>query len=126
MYIVASIKNKDHPRQMIAYRTTKWSSKWNTQNNSRDRNFIFANLYQPNMISRQLYLWSAPMDAAERDQSHLNQLSTTNRTSMEILHFYNCTPPRIGSKCQYKFDDYQHDHSSSSLDEIIHDFYLHN
>ncbi|CAF3345369.1 unnamed protein product [Rotaria sp. Silwood2] len=63
------------------------------------------------------------MDAAEHYQFYLNQLLISNEASMATQVFYNCTPPSFGPMRRYTFDNYKSYHTS--LNEIIHDFYLH-
>ncbi|CAF2391521.1 unnamed protein product [Rotaria sp. Silwood2] len=123
LHVTGSIDKETDSRQFISYCMNEYSPKWNIQSNSRERKFTFVELYKHNITSRHLYLWSAPMDVAERYQFYLDQLSISNEASMATQLFYNCTPPRFGPICQYAFDDYRPDHLS--LNEIIHDFYLH-
>ena len=98
-------------------------SKFNIENNDFFSKFTFAELSKQNITSQQLYLWSAPIDIIERYQFYLNQLSTSNDSSLAKEIFYNCTMPRFGPKCQYEL--YYHYSDHSSLYEIIDDFYRH-
>ena len=122
LHVAASVEKKNDPRQIISYCMGESSPQWNRQKNNVDRSLTFAELYKQHITSRQLYLWSAPMDTVEDYQFYLNQLSTSTETSMARELFYNCTLPRFGPSCQYEFDDYEFDFLS--LNELIHDFYL--
>ncbi|CAF1279668.1 unnamed protein product, partial [Adineta ricciae] len=111
------------PYQIISFCMNEYSSKWNLKENNIDRKFTFADLYQLNITSEQLYLWSAPFDVIERYYSYTKQRLTTNQTSFstEEQYFYNCTLPRFGPYCQYSFDLYNDTYLT--LNEIIHDYY---
>jgi hypothetical protein len=122
LHVAAPVEKKNDSRQIISYCTGEWSPDWNIQKNNVDQKLTFAELYKQHITSRQLYIWSAPMNIVEDYQFYLNQLSTSIETSMGTELFYNCTPPRFGLLCQYEFDDYEFD--LLSLNEIIHDFYL--
>ncbi|CAF5020473.1 unnamed protein product, partial [Rotaria sp. Silwood1] len=101
---------------------SEWPSTWNIQENNFDQSFTFAELYKRNITSKQLYLWSAPMDIVEHYQFYLNQLSNSNKSpSMTTQLFYNCTLPRFGPLCQYSLDIYMP--YGSSLFDIIKNFY---
>ena len=80
----------------------------------------FAQLAEREISSRQLYLWSAPIDLIEEYQSYLNQPSP----SKDMKYFDNCTWPRFGLVCEYSFDFPEDEESFSSLSELIHQFYL--
>ncbi|CAF2859675.1 unnamed protein product [Rotaria sp. Silwood2] len=82
----------------------------------------YLSLHKLNITSEQLYLWSAPIDVAENYQFYLNQLSISYEPSMAMQLFYNCTLPRFGPLCQYKFDEYKPHYTS--LNEIIDNSYL--
>jgi hypothetical protein len=82
---------------------------------------IFVQLAKENIISQQLYLWSAPIDLIEHYQFYLNQLSTFNDSFLINEIVYNCIWPRFGLECQYEL--YNHRPHHSSLVDIIHDFY---
>ena len=90
--------------------------------NTFDEKFTFAELYERHVTSHQLHLWSASMDVVEQYQFYLNQISTTNEISLASQVFYNCTSPSFGPFCQYSFD-YNQPHYSS-LNELVHDFYV--
>ncbi|UJR34572.1 hypothetical protein I4U23_027348, partial [Adineta vaga] len=109
--------------EIITYCISELPSKWNIQINNFDQIFTFANLSQMNITSEQLYLWSAPMDIIEDYQFYLDQLSTSNQTTMSSSIYYNCTLPTFGPMCQYEFDSYESD--QLSLGEIIYKSYLH-
>jgi len=118
LHVAASIKKETDPYQIISYCLTEWPSTWNIQEDKLEQKFTFAQLYQKNITSQQLYLWSTPMDVIERYQSYLNQLSTSNDLpSMALELFFNCTSPRFGPFCQYSLDMYASHHAS--LNEII-------
>ena len=110
--------------QVMSFCMSESSSQFNIQTNDLFPSFTFAELAKQNISSQQLYLWSAPIDIAERYQYYLNQLSTTNDLSLSEEIFYNCTLPRFGSICQYELDYHHPNHSS--LYYIIHDFYYYN
>jgi hypothetical protein len=122
LHVAASIEKETDPYQIISYCLTEWPSQWTIKQHDLDQKFTFAELYEQNITSQQLYFWSAPMDVIEHYQLFLNHLSIENKSSsMATQLFYNCTSPRFGPLCQYSFDDYQPDHSS--LNEFIYSFY---
>ncbi|CAF2823515.1 unnamed protein product [Rotaria sp. Silwood2] len=125
LHLAAWIDEENDPYQIISYCMSECPSKWYIQKNNQDQNFAFAELYKLNITSEQLYLWSAPMDVIERYQFYLNLLLTSNSlSSLMAAHiFYNCTSPRFGPLCQYSLDAYKSHHLT--LNEIIHEFYLH-
>ncbi len=59
----------------------------------------FEQLRMANIISQQLLSWSVPIEVAERYQFYLNALDASLNE-----HFYNCTQPRFGPRCQYSFE----------------------
>jgi hypothetical protein len=118
------IETEKDPYQMISYCVSEWPSKWNISKNSLDQTFTFAELYEQRITSEQLYVWSTSMDIVQRYQSYLNQVSTTNEILLATQLFYSCRSPNFGPFCQYSFDYHQPHHSS--LNELIHDFYLSN
>ncbi|CAF2697935.1 unnamed protein product [Rotaria sp. Silwood2] len=122
--VVASIEKENDPRQVISYCLSEWPSKWNINGITHYRVFTFAELHKHRITSQHLYLWSAPIDVAERYQFYLDQLCISNDTSLGTQRFFNCTLPSFGPMCQYSFDFYQSDYSS--LNEMIYDFYLNN
>ncbi|CAF0891325.1 unnamed protein product, partial [Rotaria sordida] len=97
LYVPASIEKENNIHQIISYCLTEWSSKWNIEENNLDQKFTFNQLYEQNITSQQLYLWSAPMDVVERYQFYLNHISISNQSFfMTTQWFYNCTLPRFG------------------------------
>jgi hypothetical protein len=52
----------------------------------------FVQLAAREISSRQLYLWSSPIDLIEQYQSYLNQSSP----SKDMEYFSNCTWPHLG------------------------------
>ncbi|CAF1541220.1 unnamed protein product [Rotaria sordida] len=96
-------------------------SKFHMENNHIFPKFTFAELAKENITSYQLYLWSAPIDVAERYQLYLNQMSISNNRSLEREIYYNCTLPRFGSLCQYEIN-YVHE-NYSSLYDMINNYY---
>ncbi len=123
LHVAASIEKEMDPYQIISYCLNENLLKWDIHENNLDQKFTFAQLYQENITSEELYRWSAPMDIIERYQWYLNQLSTSNNdlSLMGLELFYNCTSPRFGPFCQYSLDIDQTHHSL--LNEIIVDFY---
>ena len=116
--------SQSNTRQIIRYCLDQCSSKELEQIGEHQARFTFAQLAEQKISSRQLYLWSAPIDLVERYQSYLNQPSASLTTSSKDTDFfYNCTWPQFGSFCEYSFDFDQSDESFSSLSELIHDFY---
>ncbi|CAF3694043.1 unnamed protein product [Adineta steineri] len=59
----------------------------------------FEDLYLGNITSQQLLSWSTSIDLAERYEFYLIELNSSLNE-----HFYNCTRPWFGSRCQYSFD----------------------
>ncbi|CAF1355312.1 unnamed protein product [Adineta steineri] len=125
LHVAAWIENEEtDPYQIISYCMNEWPSKWNIKKNNQDQYFTFAELYQLNITSEQLHLWSTPLDIIEYYELYLNQRLISNTSVvMAINGFYNCTPPRFGPLCQYSLEIYQSDHLT--LNEMIHDYYLH-
>ena len=75
--------------------------------------FTFADLWNEQITTEQLYHWSVPIDIIERYQ--------TKDMSLSNEMIYNCSWPRFGSYCQYEID---HDHGAhSTLHEIITSYY---
>jgi hypothetical protein len=108
-------------REIMFYCMSELSFEFNIENNDLISKFTFSNLSKQNITSRELYLWSAPIDIIENYQFYLNQLSIENDLSLSNEIFYNCTMPRFGPKCQYQLS--YHDSSHSSLYDIIYNFY---
>ncbi|CAF1480945.1 unnamed protein product, partial [Adineta steineri] len=102
---------------------SEWPSTWKIQENTRDQKLNFSQLAELNITSQQLYHWSATIDIIESYQFYLNQLSTSNSISLSTKVFYNCTPPRFGSQCQYLFP-FRTKQKLSSVHELIHGFYF--
>jgi hypothetical protein len=121
LHVAAPINEENDPREIISYCMSECPSKWYIQKSNNNQIFTFAELYGQNITSRQLYRWSAPMDTVEQYQLYLNQLPISNETSMATQRFYNCTPPKFGSMCQYTFED--DNPYNTSLNKIIDDFY---
>ncbi|CAF1639582.1 unnamed protein product, partial [Adineta ricciae] len=110
-------------RQMISLCLSEWPSTWKIQENTQDQKFNFSQLAKLHITSRQLFHWSAPIDLIESYQFYLNQISTSNSTSLSKQIFYNCTSPRFGPQCQYSFALRTTD-KLPSVHELIHRFYL--
>ncbi|CAF1360066.1 unnamed protein product [Adineta steineri] len=117
LHVISSFKKETDPYQVVSYCLNELPSKWIIQENTIDQKFTFAELYQQNITSQQLYLWSAPIDVIEQYQLYLNERLSTG----EFQYFYNCTLPRFGPQCQYSLDIYQS--YNLSLNEMISDFY---
>ncbi|CAF1356637.1 unnamed protein product [Adineta steineri] len=112
---VAAAANEN---EIVSLCMSEWPSKWNIERNNFDKIYSFTELSKHNVTSEQLYLWSAPMDIIEDYQFYLNDISILNEK-----FFYNCTLPRFGPLCQYSLD-ISISSNSSSLKEIIENFYL--
>ncbi|CAF1063083.1 unnamed protein product [Adineta steineri] len=125
LHVAAWIENEEtDPYEIISYCMSEWPSKWNIKKNNQDQYFTFAQLYQRNITSEQLYVWSTPLDIIEYYELYLNQRLISNTpVVMAINGFYNCTPPRFGPLCEYSLEMYQSD--DLTLNEMIHDYYLH-
>ncbi|CAF1317877.1 unnamed protein product [Adineta steineri] len=125
LHVAAWIENEESdPYEIISYCMSEWPSQWNIKNNNQDQYFTFAQLYQLNITSEQLHLWSTPLDIIEYYELYLNhRLISNTSVVMAINGFYNCTPPRFGPLCEYSLDIHQSDHLT--LNEIIHKYYLH-
>ena len=122
IHVTAKVQYAQQPVEIISYCMNEWSPKWNIQENNLDQKLTFAELFNLNVTSEHLYLWSAPMDLIEEYQLYLNRLSTSNNcSSMETHVFRNCTSASFGSFCQYSFDGYES--SDWLLNNIIYDFY---
>ena len=108
--------------QVVSYCLTEWLPEPAVKENHLMRTLTFATLQERNIGSRQLYLWSAPMNIVEQYQRYLDDLMTANGPSpMATQLFYNCTFPRFGPRCQYALDVANTDHRS--LDEQVYSFY---
>jgi hypothetical protein len=114
-------EGREDVRQIMSYCMSELPSKFNIEKNEFFSKFTFAELSKQNITSQQLYLWSAPIDLIEHYQFYLNQLSTTNDSSLSTKTFYNCTMPRFGPMCQYQL--HYHYLDQSSLNDIVRDFY---
>ncbi|CAF4126864.1 unnamed protein product, partial [Adineta steineri] len=125
LHVAAWIENEESdPYQIISYCMSEWPSQWNIKTNNQDQYFTFAQLYQRNISSEQLHLWSTPLDIIEYYELYLNhRLISNTSVVMAINGFYNCTPPRFGPLCEYSLEMYQSDHLT--LNEMIHEYYLH-
>lgn len=64
--------------------------------------WTFEKLREKQITSKQLYEWSAPIDAIERYEDYLNSPSENMSTQL----FYNCTPQLFGQYCEYSFEWY--------------------
>ena len=111
----------DDSREGISYCMSELPTKLNVEKNEFFPILTFFELSQADISSEQLYLWSAPIDVAERYQLYLNQVPTSNNFAKGTDVFYNCTLPRFGPMCEYEFDYYRSSHAS--LQEIIRDTY---
>ncbi|CAF0926861.1 unnamed protein product [Adineta steineri] len=125
LHVAAWIENEESdPYEIISYCMSEWPSQWSIEKNNQDQYFTFAQLYQRNISSEQLHVWSTPLDIIEYYELYLNhRLISNTSVVMPINGFYNCTPPRFGPLCQYSLEIYQSDHLT--LNEMIHDYYLH-
>ena len=121
LHVAAPVDKDSDPREIVSYCMGEWPSAGNTHMRNGGRTFSFADLQQEGITSEQLYLWSAPMDVAEKYQSYLNESSMHKETSLALRLFYNCTPPNFGPLCQYSFDD--DNPYETSLNEIVHSIY---
>ena len=122
LHVPSIFRDFAQPEQIIHYCLGECPTEWINHVIYDQPHWSFSQLVQQNMTSQQLYLWSAPIDIAERYQHYLNQLTSSGTIDMiEDGVFYNCTWPRFGPFCQYSFD-----YISSlglSLSELVHDFY---
>ncbi|UJR19804.1 hypothetical protein I4U23_022937 [Adineta vaga] len=99
---IASISETDMNRQIISYCISEFVSTTEIQVDKIFPKFAFVQLSELNVTSEDLYKWSASIDL-------LNEI------------FYNCTFPRFGSLCQYKFDHYEIEYLS--LHDLIYNYY---
>lgn len=105
LHVAGQIEKETDPYQIISYCMNEWSLQWNIQVNNLHQRFTFDELYKLNIVSEQLYIWSAPIDVIERYQLYLDQISTSNEyLSIGTQLFFNCTLPRFGTLCQYTLD----------------------
>ena len=95
---ISSLHGQDL-QEVLSFCLTHSMSEWNIQSNSANTKFTFDQLRKRNVTSQQLYQWSASIDLIEQYQLFL----TTHESSMSNNIFYNCTPHRFGSLCQYEF-----------------------
>ncbi|CAF5105339.1 unnamed protein product, partial [Rotaria sp. Silwood1] len=84
-------------RELLTYCMSESLTKYHIEVNNLFQKFTFAELAKLNITSYQLYIWSAPIDIAERYQLYLNQISASNTSnhSSDKDTFYNCTFPRF-------------------------------
>jgi len=114
--VIVHIPRQDD-QQIVSYCKNKIPSKIPVKSSNYLSKYTFAQLAKENIISEQLYLWSAPIDLAERYELYL----TENRLELANEIFYNCTFPRFGPVCEYTFPfDYS---PESSLEIIISTYY---
>ena len=119
--IIAST-NDSEPQQIIPFCLTEWPIAETIDDNSIDQHSTFLDMYNQNITGEELYLWSAPIDLIEEYQQYLNEKQFLNpNSSISKTSFYNCTPPRYGSSCEYSFE--LDSDSKSSLNDIVYDFY---
>ncbi len=78
LHVAAKIEKESDPYQIISYRIGELSSQWNIDQNNRDQKLTFYELYQLNITSEQLYIWSPSIDVMERYQLYINKISTSN------------------------------------------------
>ncbi len=122
--VIPDIDLKNDPIEIIYYCMNELSSKFNIETNDLFPKLTFNDLAKQNITSKELYLWSTPIDIIERYQFYLNELLTLNNLSLGKEIFYNCTKSRFGPKCEYEFDYNSRDYSS--LYEMLRDFYDNN
>ncbi|CAF2978226.1 unnamed protein product [Rotaria sp. Silwood2] len=63
--IIGLTKTENDPYDITSYCMNEWPSKWSIQKSNMDQHFTFAEFYERNITSQQLYIWSAPMDTIE-------------------------------------------------------------
>ena len=115
------VTDKPNPRQILRYCLGESPSRRFDPLVVEDQSRLsFAQLAARKISSRELYLWSAPIDLVEQYQSYLNQPSS----SKDMEYVYNCSCPRFGLTCEYSFDFPLREDSFPSLSELIHQFYL--
>ncbi|CAF1121069.1 unnamed protein product [Adineta ricciae] len=101
------IENADNPpfRSLSTFCLSELPSNLTIDNVNVSSTFTFAELYQQNVTSSQLYIWSTPIDIIERYQSYSDKLSLADNDQVLANEvFYNCTWPRFGPKCQYQLE----------------------
>ncbi|CAF4097641.1 unnamed protein product [Rotaria sp. Silwood2] len=101
-------------RELLTYCMSESLTKYHIEVNNLFQKFTFAELAKQNITSHQLYIWSAPIDIAERYQFYLNQISASNTSnhSSDKDTFYNCTFPRFGLSCQYQINIFNENYTS--------------
>ena len=87
------------------------------------QNYTFVQLKENSVSSNQLFDWSASIDLIEYYQAFLDgemdiSLEDSQLLSMPEYHFYNCTPPWFGFRCQYYFGSV-----ATTLEEYVYDTY---
>ncbi|CAF4997127.1 unnamed protein product, partial [Rotaria sp. Silwood1] len=110
-------------RELLTYCMSESLTKYHIEVNNLFPKFTFDELAKRNITSYQLYIWSAPIDIAERYQHYLNQISASNTSnhSSDKDTFYNCTLPRFGLSCQYQINIFNENYTS--LYNMIIDYY---
>ncbi|CAF1200402.1 unnamed protein product [Adineta ricciae] len=122
LYVPAIAEKGIKSYQTISYCLTQWPSKWNVSGNVHGQNFTFAELYERDITSEQLYLWSGSIKLIEDYQNYRDQRSTNFQEIVSSYSiFYNCTMPNFGSQCQYSLETYQPYHQS--LTDLVREFY---
>ncbi len=96
-----SISSESGIHEVMSYCLTDFPFKWNIQENDIDQKLTFCDLSKQNIISEQLYQWSAPINLIEQYEFYF--ISNKMLSSIFDEVFYNCTSPRFGPQCQYEF-----------------------
>ena len=118
------IFDQPYTRQIIQYCLGECPSKWIDRIGENQTRWTFGQLAEQRISSRELYLWSAPIDQVERYQFYLNQPSSLIKIAMDAEFVYNCSWPRFGPLCQYAFDFGRDNGVFSSMSDLIHGFYF--
>ena len=130
--MLAKISKSDSIHEIISYCLTECRNGSILDSIQTEyRSFTFQQLEKQNVMSQQLYLWSAPIDLIENYQ-HFLERPHDDQDDQDSANqmFYNCTWPRFGPSCQFTFDHLQSSASSSylfsTLDRLVGDYYHEN
>ncbi|UJR12561.1 hypothetical protein I4U23_016737 [Adineta vaga] len=94
LYLSAATELMGESYQTMSYCLTEWPSKWNIFENNNEKRFTFAELYQQNITSEQLYLWSASMKLIEDYETYRNQRSLN--PNLQFIRYKNIRSSQHG------------------------------
>ena len=122
IHLPTSMEKETNTYEIVTYCLSENRSKWKIEENNLDQKLMFAQLYEQNITSEQLWRWSTPIDVAEHYQSYVNQRSISGDSHSTASHiFHNCSSARFGPSCEYSLDIQEL--NDRLLKDIIDDYY---